>query len=103
VGGGVRRAPIAPRSIQKFSPQGKFLAKWGKGGGGPGEFGGKGAEKLPPAFGIGPGFLALGKGLLYASDPHGGKVHRFKFDGTFVSSWGVKEGPGGFGGSPKSP
>jgi DNA-binding beta-propeller fold protein YncE len=92
------------RRIQKFSPQGKFLAKWGTGGDGPGQFGGKGADKLPGAFGIGPGFLAFdGKGLLHATDARGGKVHRFRPDGTFVSSWGSSDdGPGGFGGRPKS-
>src|SRR5262249_11080912 len=93
------------RRIQKFSPQGKFLARWGQGGEGPGQFGGTGADKLPPTFGRGPGFLAFdGMGLLNATDARGGKVHRFKPDGTLVSSWGSNaDGPGGFGGRPKSP
>jgi DNA-binding beta-propeller fold protein YncE len=89
--------------IQKFSPQGKFLARWGKGGDGPGNFGGKGAEKLSrPPFGTGPGWLAFdSKGLLQVSDSRAGKVHRFKPDGTFVSSWGTTDdGPGGFGSRP---
>jgi sugar lactone lactonase YvrE len=100
--GSVYVADNSNRRIQKFSPQGKFLAKWGQGGGGPGQFGGKGAEKQAPAFGTGPGWLAFdGKGLLYASDAHGGKVHRFKPNGDFVSSWGSNGGPGGFGAGPK--
>jgi DNA-binding beta-propeller fold protein YncE len=89
--------------LQKFNAQGKFLAQWGKGGEGPGQFGGKGAEKMTD-FGIGPGFLAFdGKGLLHVSDARAGKVHRFKPDGIFVSSWGKGgDGPGGFGNTPRS-
>src|SRR5262249_32163470 len=97
--GSVYVADNANRRIQKFSPQGKFLAKWGRAGEGPGGFGGKGAERLPPAFGTGPGWLAFDhKGVLYATDAQGGKVHRFKPNGDFVSSWGSDDGPGGFGG-----
>ncbi len=93
------------RRIQRFSPEGKFLSKWGKGGTGPGEFGGEGTEKLHPDFRTsGPNFLAFdSKGLLYATDGRGGKIHRFKTDGTFVSSWGNNDDkPGGFGGRPKN-
>jgi tripartite motif-containing protein 71 len=92
------------RRVQKFSPAGKFLAKWGKGGDGPGEFGGPGTEKLHPDFRTsGPNFLAFDAGgLLYATEGRGGKVHRFKADGAFVSAWGDNDDkPGGFGGRPK--
>jgi sugar lactone lactonase YvrE len=102
--GSVYVADNVNRRIQKFSPRGKFLAKWGTGGDGPGQFGGKGARKQPPDFGAGPGFLAFdGKGILHATDARRGKVHRFKPDGTFVSSWGSSaDGPGGFGSRPRS-
>src|SRR5262249_7461370 len=93
------------RRIPKLSATGKFLTKWGKGGDGPGEFGGKGTEKLHPDFRTsGPAFLAFdAKGVLYATDGRGGKVHRFTADGKFLSSWGNNEDkPGGFGGRPKN-
>lgn len=93
------------RRVQKFSSEGKFLLKWGKGGAGPGQFGGEDTEKLHPDFRTsGPSFLAFNsKGLLFATDARGGKVHRFTADGKFVSAWGSnKDEPGGFGGRPKN-
>ena len=95
----------ANRRVQKFFPDGKFLAKWGEGGAGPGQFGGEGTEKLPPGFRTsGPNFLAFNsKGVLYATDGRGGKVHRFTAEGKFVSAWGSnKAEPGGFGGRPRN-
>ncbi len=93
------------RRVQRFSPAGEFLAKWGKGGTGPGEFGGPGTEKLHPDFRTsGPNFLAFdAKGVLYATDGRGGKVHRFTAGGKFLGSWGSNDDrPGGFGGRPKN-
>jgi len=58
--------------IQKFDGEGNFLQTIGKEGQGPGEF-----ENLSAIF-------LAGDGTFYAAD--GMRVHRFKQDGTFLSS-----------------
>jgi sugar lactone lactonase YvrE len=61
--------------VQKFSGDGRLLARWGRVGHGPGEF------FLPE------GIAADGQGRVYVSDGGGRRVQRFDRDGRFLGQW----------------
>lgn len=71
--------------IQRFSPTGQFLGKWGTPGGGDGELNG-------------PSGMAFdGEDNLYVVDQHNNRVQKFTKDGKFLLKWGEKgEGEGQF-------
>jgi sugar lactone lactonase YvrE len=82
--------------IQKFTTDGKFLAKWGEHGKKPGQF--DGIEPVGSRFG-GPHFLALdSKGRIYTTEGVHGRVQQFTTEGKHLAVWGDKgTQPGGFG------
>jgi len=62
--------------IQKFSPWGWFLTKWGSEGSGDGEF------KNPT------GIAVDGSGNVYVTDIDNNCIQKFSSDGVFLTSWG---------------
>ena len=66
--------------IQKFSPDGKFVAQFGSKGSGPGQ--------LNCPYGI--TIDTAGTGLVYVSEYNNHRVSVFTSDGVFVSSFGRK-------------
>ncbi len=87
--------------VLKLSPEGKLLAKFGRYGSAPGQFGGGG--KAGSRFG-GPHFLAFDRqGNLYTTEAAGGRIQLLDPTGKPLAAWGDNsEGPGGFGGRPKT-
>ena len=69
------------QKIQKFSPDGKFLTKWG----GPGTNDGQFATPTTMAFDS--------KGNVYVSDSGNNNIQKFTSNGVFLTKWG------GFGGN----
>lgn len=69
--------------IQKFSPDGKFVAKWGKEGTEDGQF------KTPGGIAVGP------DGLIYVADTWNHRIQKFTAEGKFLGKW---YGEGGFWG-----
>ena len=65
--------------IQKFSPDGKFVAQIGSLGSGPGQL------KYPRGVTID----TAGTGLVYVSEEGNHRVSVFTSDGVFVSSFGI--------------
>jgi tripartite motif-containing protein 71 len=66
--------------IQKFTPNGQFLTKWGSEGGGDGQFDGP--------FGI----AIDGNGNVYVADTYNDRIQKFNPEGEFITKWG-SEGP----------
>lgn len=83
--------------VQHFSPDGKFLGKWGSYGKEPGQFGGHGQKRSGEA---GPVTLAFDShGHLYTTEIKSGRIQKLTTDGKFLLAWGDNEiGPGHFGG-----
>ncbi len=67
--------------IQKFTPSGVFLKKWGKYGSGDGEF------RTPC------GIAADDSGNIYVADTFNNRIQKFTSDGVFLKKWGT-EGSG---------
>lgn len=64
--------------VDKLSPAGKVLARWGKKGDGPGQFGG-------------PQQVAVDRhGIVYVTDNTDDRVERFSPAGKFLGQWGKK-------------
>jgi sugar lactone lactonase YvrE len=87
--------------VQKFTPEGKFLAAWGKHGSKPGEFGGKGRAGARFA---GPHFLAFdSKGHLWTTEGAEGRIQRLTAHGKPLFAFGDNGSElGGFGGREKA-
>ena len=66
--------------IQKFTPNGKFVAQFGSEGSGPGQ--------LNRPYGI--TIDTAGTGLVYVSEGGNDRISVFTSDGVFVSSFGRK-------------
>ena len=67
--------------IQKFTPDGQFIARWGNQGTGDGEFG-----YYDP---LGPSSIAVdGNGYVYVTDKYNNRIQRFTSDGVFLNKWG---------------
>ena len=85
--------------VQKFTPDGKFVAKWGEHGKEPGQFGGG-----QPAGGrfAGPQFVAFDRaGNVYTTDAALDRIQKFTPDGKLLAFWGSESAePGGFGPPP---
>ena len=62
--------------IQKFSPDGTFLTKWGSCGSGNGQF------YYP--YGV----AVDGSGNVYVADTDNYRIQKFSSDGTFLTTWG---------------
>jgi hypothetical protein len=62
--------------IQRFSPDGTLLAKWGGSGGGNGQFGEVWGLDTSPS------------GLVYVADTYGNQIEVFTPEGAFVRRWG---------------
>ena len=71
---------------EKFTSQGKFLAKWGSKGSGDGQFGDNpsSSERGPRAIAVAP------DGSIYVTDPANFRVQKFTADGEFLIKWGQK-------------
>ena len=67
--------------IQKFTPDGTFMAKWGSEGAGDGQF------NSPE------GIAVDGAGNVYVADESNHRIQKFTPDGTFMTKWG-SEGTG---------
>jgi sugar lactone lactonase YvrE len=82
--------------IQKFTCDGKFLAKFGAHGAEPGQFGGP--DNAGSRF-AGPHFLTQdSKGRLYTTEGILGRVQQLSPEGKPLAAWGDKgKQPGGFG------
>jgi DNA-binding beta-propeller fold protein YncE len=75
--------------IQKFTPRGDFITKWGGWGSGEGEFGGL------------TGVAADADGNVYATEVIHERVQKFTSDGTFLTMWGTAgSGDGEFATTP---
>ena len=62
--------------IQKFTPDGQFIAKWGSTGGRSGQF-------------FGPSGIAIdSSGNLYIVDTYNNRIQKFTSNGEFVTNWG---------------
>ena len=61
--------------IVKFTPDGKFIAAWGKRGSGPGEFGVNHSVAIDSA------------GRIYVADRSNNRIEIFSPDGAFVAEW----------------
>ncbi|MEW6306658.1 MAG: hypothetical protein AB1705_24595 [Verrucomicrobiota bacterium] len=87
--------------VQRFTLDGGFLECWGGHGREPGRFGG--GDKPRSRFG-GPHFLAFDRqGNVYTTESHDGRIQKLTADGKPLLAWGDNsDGPGGFGGRPKS-
>jgi len=68
--------------IQKFDPNGQFLAMWGRQGAGDGEF----------SFTFGGswygGVAVDGQGQVYVADPINKRIQKFDSNGQFLTKWG---------------
>jgi sugar lactone lactonase YvrE len=84
--------------VQRFSPEGKFLGKWGEYGAAPGQFG---APEKPYSRVGGPCLAAIDRdGNLYTTEPTAGRIQKFSPEGKFLASWGSNEArDGAFGGN----
>ncbi|MEA2425215.1 MAG: tripartite motif-containing protein 71, partial [Thermoleophilaceae bacterium] len=74
--------------VQKFSPTGQFLAKWGTAGSGDGQFGSNG----PNGISVDP------QGNVWVADPGNARIQKFSGDGAFLAKFGTQgSGQGQFG------
>jgi tripartite motif-containing protein 71 len=89
------------RRIQHFTPDGKFLGKWGKYGTAVGEF--DGIDGIKNRTG-GPNFVAVDKeGNVWTTEARPGRIQKFSPDGKPLFAFGTNStDPGGFGGRPKN-
>lgn len=70
------------QSIKKFSPEGRFLRKYGEGEGqGPGEFGAL------------TDFVLTNEGVLWAADASNGRIMQFANDGRLLSTITMRQPP----------
>jgi len=76
--GNVYVADTGNHRIQKFTPDGTFVTKWGSQGRGDGQF------KKP--FGV----AVDSSGNVYVADTNNHRIQKFTSDGTFVTKWGSK-------------
>jgi DNA-binding beta-propeller fold protein YncE len=67
---------LEAHEVQRFSPEGTLISKWGSSGSGDGQFG--------EAWGI----ATSSSGLVYVADTYGNRIEVFNPDGTFVGKWG---------------
>lgn len=84
--------------VQRFTPEGKFLGKWGEYGAATGQFG---APEKPYNRVGGPCLAAIDRdGNLYTTEPTAGRIQKFSPDGKYLASWGSNEvRDGAFGGN----
>jgi DNA-binding beta-propeller fold protein YncE len=78
--------------VQRFTPDGKYLAHWGDNGSDPGGFGGREKRKVPHPF---PGPIGIcydSQGRVWVSATNN-RVQLFTADGKFLIGFG-EEGPG---------
>ncbi len=83
--------------VQRFTPEGKFLAKWGEYGDQPGHFG----KPEPPGNRVGgPCMVAVDReGNVFTTEPTAGRIQKFSPEGECLGSWGSNEvRAGAFGG-----
>ncbi len=85
--GNVYVADSGNHRIQKFTPDGAFITKWGRKGSGNGEF-----ESIE-VFGPFPGIVTDRNGNVYVADSGNHRIQKFTSDGEFVAKWG-KSGTG---------
>lgn len=69
--------------IQKYTPDGRFISKWGSRGSGNGRFEG--------AWGIAVNLA----GIVYVADTGNNRIQRFSADGRFLGQWGTEGGGNG--------
>jgi sugar lactone lactonase YvrE len=83
--------------MQRFTPEGKFLTKWGEYGDAPGSFGAP--EPTTHRVG-GPCMAAVDReGNIHTTEPTAGRIQRFTLDGQYLGSWGSNQvRVGAFGG-----
>ena len=75
--------------VQVFSPDGRFLFKWGSRGKGEGQFGTPGQPIGPYGISVGP------SGNVCVVDPINHRVQVFGPDGRFLLKWGSEGGGDG--------
>jgi hypothetical protein len=70
--------------LERFSPRGTLVGRWGSSGTGPGQFGD-------------PWGIATGSGNVYVVDTFSNRIEVFTSSGSFVGEWGTPgKGPGQF-------
>jgi sugar lactone lactonase YvrE len=83
--GSVYVADYHNHRIQKFSPSGEYLTRWGSLGSGDGEF------HRPN------GVAVDGSGNVYVADSYNQRIQKFSPSGEYLTKWGAKgSGPGQF-------
>ena len=83
--------------MQRFTREGKFLAKWGEYGDAPGQFG----RPENPANRVGgPCMAAVDReGSIFTTEPTSGHIQKFSPAGEYLGSWGSNDvRDGAFGG-----
>ena len=71
-------ADVENNRIQKFSPNGTFLTKWGGNGSADGQFNGP--------YGI----TTDSMDNIYVADYHNNRIQKFSSNGTFLTKWGER-------------
>ncbi len=88
--------------VQRFTPEGKFLTRWGEYGDAPGQFG----KPEPPTHRVGgPCMAAVDRdGNVFTTEPTAGRIQKFSPEGAFLGAWGSNEvRAGAFGGRAEMP
>jgi DNA-binding beta-propeller fold protein YncE len=89
--GDVYVADTGNNRIERFSPDARFLAKWGRNGG-------DGSAGLGPGeFNDPRGVATDGAGNVYVADHGNNRVQKFSPDGHFIAKWGRNGGDGSAG------
>ena len=79
--GNVYVAEESGNRVQKFTPDGQFITKWGSNGTGDGQFT---MSNLEGAWGI----AVDPQGYVYVTDSNLNRVQKFTSSGQFVTKWG---------------